>query len=158
MTPGNFVQRGGFRPKVPEKYFTGSNFPDEFFLEEGQLLVAMTEQGPGLLGCALFVPPEGTYLHNQRLGLVEGLCEETLGERFLFHLFNSSRYRAEVSVTSTGAKVQHTSPKKMLSIKVWLPPVSEQNEIANFLDDRITRLETLEDKACLLYTSPSPRD
>lgn len=147
MTPGNFNERGGFRHKIPEKFYTGTDIPKDFILKSGQLLVAMTEQGPGLLGCALFVPEQGTYLHNQRLGLVQKICSDKVSVQYLFHLFNSSRYRAEVSVSSTGAKVQHTSPAKILSIKIWLPPLSEQELIARFVDDRIAKVDILEVKA-----------
>ena len=147
MTPGNFNECGGFRHKIPEKFYTGTDIPKDFILKSGQLLVAMTEQGPGLLGCALFVPEQGTYLHNQRLGLVHKIGRDKVSVQYLFHLFNSSRYRAEVSVSSTGAKVQHTSPTKILSIKIWLPPLSEQELIARFIDERIAKVDTLEVKA-----------
>lgn len=147
MTPGNFIEEGGFREKVPEKFYARQDFPRSFILEKGQLLVAMTEQGPGLLGCALIVPDTGRYLHNQRLGLVCGLNEERLNPRFLFHLFNSARYRAEVSNSATGVKVRHTSPGRMLSVKVGLPPVAEQKQIAGFIDGQLAAIESMNVKA-----------
>jgi type I restriction enzyme S subunit len=143
MTPGNFHERGGFRSKDPEKYYGGNDFPRDFILEAGQLLVAMTEQAPGLLGSALFVPNEGIYLHNQRVGLVQGLRRDRLCEAFLFYLFNSSRYRAEVSITSTGAKVRHTSPGRMLAVRVWLPPVEEQLVIVAAVDKSLDEIDLL---------------
>ncbi len=147
MTPGNFCERGGFRPKSPEKYYVGDDFPEEFILDAGQLLVAMTEQAPGLLGSALFVPDRGEYLHNQRVGLVQKLKPDLVHQRFLFHLFNSTRYRSEVSVTSTGAKVKHTSPQKMLTVKVYLPPLTEQAEIACGVDDKLATIDQLQSEA-----------
>jgi len=143
MTPGNFHERGGFRQKSPEKYYSDTDFPSGFILEAGQLLVAMTEQAPGLLGCALFVPDEGRYLHNQRLGLVKELRTDTVSAKYLFHLLNSSRYRAEVSVTSTGSKVKHTSPEKMLVVKVWLPSLQEQRSVAVRVDRGTSRLDNI---------------
>jgi len=147
MTPGNFVQRGGFRHMNPPKYYVGKKFPREFILQPRQLLVAMTEQGPGLLGCSLFVPEEGTYLHNQRLGLVRDVRSDKPSQRYLFHVFNSPLYRAEVSVSATGTKVQHTSPEKLLSIKVWIPEEPEQEAIADFVDSAIVTFDALESKA-----------
>jgi type I restriction enzyme S subunit len=67
-------------------------------------------------------------------------------ETFLYHVFNSARFRSEVSDTSTGTKVKHTSPHRILSIKVYLPPVSEQEEISHFLDDQLDRIDTLTDE------------
>lgn len=100
FTPGNFDQRGGFKHKSPEKFYIGTDIQDEFILESGQLLIAMTEQGPGLLGCGAFVPDKGTYLHNQRVGKIQNLRKKIIHEQYLFHLFNSCRYRAVVSVSS----------------------------------------------------------
>lgn len=147
MTPGNFNEWGGFRKKFPEKFYSGADFPREFILKTGQMLVAMTEQGPGLLGSALFVPDGATYLHNQRLGRVHNLRCDKVNEKFLFHLFNSLRYRAEISISSTGAKVKHTSPQKILSVKVFMPPVYEQIEIGRFLDREIVKIDALEAEA-----------
>jgi type I restriction enzyme, S subunit len=144
MTPGNFNERGGFRSKVQEKFYVGIDIPEDFILQSGQLLVAMTEQAPGLLGSALFVPDRMSYLHNQRLGLVHKLRRDLLSEQYLFHVFNSSRIRAEISISSTGAKVKHTSPQKILSVKLFLPPLSEQKQIASFLDEKTATIDALE--------------
>ncbi|PXV52999.1 restriction endonuclease subunit S [Aeromonas veronii] len=146
MTPGNFNEHGGFREKAPEKYFVGDDFSTDFILSAGQLLVAMTEQAPGLLGSALFVPSEKSYLHNQRLGLVTDVRESEVSIQYLYHIFNSIRYRAEVSVSATGAKVRHSSTEKMLSIKVYLPPLTEQGQIVRYLNDKIDAIETLNKK------------
>jgi len=144
MTPGNFNERGGFRSKNQEKFYVGNDIPQDFILKRGQLLVAMTEQAPGLLASALFVPDGTSYLHNQRLGLVHKLRSEMVSEQYLFHVFNSSRVRAEVSIFSTGAKVKHTSPQRILSVKVFLPPISEQKQIASFLDKQTEDIDALE--------------
>lgn len=144
MTPGNFKEGGGFRSKDPEKYFDSEDFPREFILHTGQLLVAMTEQAAGLLGSALFVPDHGVYLHNQRVGLVCDLQQDRLHAGFLFHLFNSARYRAEVSTTSTGAKVRHTSPGRMLSVRALLPPPDEQLQIAAFIETTMGDIDELQ--------------
>jgi type I restriction enzyme, S subunit len=147
MTPGNFLERGGYRPKATEKYYEGDDIPAEYVLRSGQLLVAMTEQAPGLLGSALFVPDHGVFLHNQRIGLIVGLRRDMLNEKFLFHLFNSIRYRAEVSVTSTGSKVKHTSSQRMLSVKVCLPSLPEQEEIASVVDEKTELIDQLQAEA-----------
>lgn len=123
MTPGSFYEQGGFKPRFPEKFYTGNDIPKDFFLESGQMLLAMTEQAPGLLGSALRVPNGHTYLHNQRLGLVCQVRQERVFDQYLYYLFNSCRFRAEVSLSSTGSKVKHTSPDRILSIKVTLPPL-----------------------------------
>ena len=133
LTPGNFFEEGGYRDRgEKQKYYDGT-FPSEFLLSKGDLLVAMTEQAVGLLGSPALVPKGNTFLHNQRLGLVELTNEfrDNLSLEFLFHLFNTKYFRSKVQETATGLKVRHTSPKKMQVIPIWLPSdLNEQKEIA----------------------------
>jgi len=50
LTPGNFSEDGGFRRKADkDKWYTGP-IPSEYVLNEGDLIIAMTEQAEGLLG------------------------------------------------------------------------------------------------------------
>jgi len=122
LTPGSFYEDGGYRDRGEKtKYYEG-DFPAEYLLTKGDLLVAMTEQAVGLLGSSALVPENCTYLHNQRLGLVELTPEfkNKVSLKFLFHLFNTTNFRAKVQETASGLKVRHTSPKKMQVISVPL--------------------------------------
>jgi len=134
MTPGHFNEEGGFRDQGEKtKYYTGE-IPEDYLLAKDDLVVAMTEQKPGLLGSAAFVPEDDRYLHNQRLGLIVDLDTKRLSKRFLFNVFNTPHLRVEVAKTSTGSKVKHTSPTKLRAIKVGIPPtLKEQEEIATAL-------------------------
>lgn len=131
LTPGNFFEEGGYRNRgEKQKYYEGP-FPNEFLLNKGALLVAMTEQAKGLLGSPALIPEGGVFLHNQRLGLVE-LNSEFSGRvktDFLYHLFNTRYFRAKVQETASGVKVRHTSPKKMQAISVWLPTDLREQEL-----------------------------
>jgi type I restriction enzyme S subunit len=133
ITPGNFNETGGFRRKNPEKYYVGSDIPSEFILQGGEMLIAMTEQAPRLVGTALIVPEGEYYLHNQRLGLVTRLKAGELDTSFLYWLMNSPVLKAKVGVTAAGQKVRHTSPQKILDNEICLPPLNEQNDIAQAL-------------------------
>jgi type I restriction enzyme S subunit len=133
LTPGHFAEDGGFRHQGDKtKCFTGT-IPLGFVLQEGDLVVAMTEQKSGLLGSAAFIP-RGKYLHNQRLGLVADLDANRLSKRYLFHFLNYASVRAIISRNASGFKVRHTSPDKIRSITIALPSLSEQDEIANIFD------------------------
>lgn len=134
LTPGNFYEAGGYRDREDkQKYYTGE-IPDGYILSEGDLLVAMTEQAAGLLGSPLLVPDSGVFLHNQRLGLVVPKPDVPWLSEFFFHAFNTSRVRAEIHATASGAKVRHTSPSKIGSVLVAFPPtISEQRDVSNVL-------------------------
>lgn len=134
LTPGHFSEDGGFRAQGDKtKYFIGE-FDSQYLLNPGDLLVAMTEQKPGLLGSAAFIPEQGQYLHNQRLGLIVDLDKEGLLDRYLYHLLNVDRIRTEISRTSTGSKVKHTSPSRIRAVLGPIPPLDEQHEIVAILD------------------------
>ena len=157
LTPGNFFDEGGFKHKAQEKYYTGP-IPNDYILQKGDLIVAMTEQAEGLLGSAAFVPQGGIYLHNQRLGRVDPLNPELVDKGFLYYLFNWAGIRQQIRATCSGAKVRHTSPSRIYESKINLPPLDTQKKIAVILsayDDLIQnnerRIKILEDMAQNLY-------
>jgi type I restriction enzyme, S subunit len=143
-TPGNFYESGGFRDLADKQKFYDGPVPNGYVLNEGELIVAMTEQADGLLGSAALVPLGDTYLHNQRLGKVKVLSPD-ICISFLYRVFNSPYYRTKVRGTAAGTKVKHTSPTKLLEIPVPLPPTkAEQEAIAGVLSDADALIGSLE--------------
>ncbi|MCE5309739.1 MAG: restriction endonuclease subunit S [Acidobacteriales bacterium] len=130
MTPGHFSEEGGFREQGGRTKFYVGEVPAGYTLSPNDLLVAMTEQKAGLLGSAALVPPVGTYLHNQRLGLVTIVDAARLTKDFLYFFFNRWEVKAQISSTASGSKVRHTSPSKLLDLIIALPKRDEQGEIA----------------------------
>jgi type I restriction enzyme S subunit len=158
LTPGSFNEEGGFRDQGEKtKYYTG-DVPGGFVLDEGDLIVAMTEQAPGLLGSSAWIPVGGRFLHNQRLGRIVELDEQRLDGRFLYFLFNTKDVRHQVSATATGGKVRHTAPDRIGQVTFRRPPIDTQRRIADTLaayDDLIEnnrrRMALLEEAARQLY-------
>lgn len=158
LTPGSFHEQGGYRDQGDKtKYYTG-DVPEGFILDEGELLVAMTEQAPGLLGSSAWIPESNRFLHNQRLGRIVDLNERRIEKRFLYYLFNTDSVRGQISGSASGTKVRHTSPERMGRVEVKLPPVEAQRKISSTLtayDDLIEnnrrRMGLLENAARLLY-------
>nr|WP_314710745.1 restriction endonuclease subunit S [uncultured Comamonas sp.] len=134
LTPGNFLEQGGFRVRDGKERFYAADFPSEYLLAEGDLIVAMTEQGEGLLGSAARIPASDRYLHNQRLGLVQVTNPSLLDLRFLYWVFNSRDARAQIRATATGAKVKHTAPERIKQVRIAVPELGEQRLIASILD------------------------
>lgn len=158
LTPGNFLEKGGFRTREGKERYYHADFPEEYLLNEGDLIVAMTEQGEGLLGSAARIPAEGRYLHNQRLGLVQIVDGNLFDKSYLYWVFNSSGVRAQIRATATGAKVKHTAPERIKKVRISVPAIAEQKAIAQILDsydDLITinqrRIVLLEEAARRLY-------
>ena len=132
LTPGNFQEEGGFRWLAErQKYYSG-DVPNGYVLKKDDLLVAMTEQAPGLLGSAILIPEDDRYLHNQRLGFLQ-INNKLVSKYFLYHVFNAHIVRKPISESSTGTKVKHTSPEKIGNIYIPIPPIEQQIAIANLL-------------------------
>ncbi|HUT86769.1 MAG TPA: restriction endonuclease subunit S [Candidatus Heimdallarchaeota archaeon] len=159
LTPGNFNEEGGFRVRPGKDRFYSGDIPEDFVLVEGDLIVAMTEQGPGLLGSSALVPEGGRYLHNQRLGLIQHLDEALLDKHFLYYLFNTRPVRGQISGSASGTKVRHTAPERIYRVKATVPEdVQEQKVIARTLaaydeliENNQRRIQLLEQAARLLY-------
>lgn len=161
LTPGNCHESGGLRLKGErEKYYAG-DFPSEFLLKEGDMLVVMTDlinTAPILGGCFV-IPENNRFLHNQRLGLVQITDATRIDKTFLYYLLNTPNYRAQVRGSASGATVRHTSPSRIRDCKVRVPrEVAHQHQIGATLsayDDLIEnnrqRMALLEDAARQLY-------
>ena len=163
LTPGNFGIGGGFKwDKL--KYYDGHT-PENFVLCEGDLLVSMTDlsKQADTLGYPAFVPspPDGrSYLHNQRLGRVFAKTNSEIDLRYIYYVMCSKDYRNEVLAGATGTTVKHTSPERIKRYHFRLPPLTDQQAIAQILgtlDDKIElnrRMnETLEAMARTLFKS-----
>ena len=157
LTPGNFFEKGGFKPNNgKERYYTGT-YPKEYLCHKGDLIVAMTQQAEGLLGSTALVPENNKYLHNQRIGLIT--CDEKrLNKLFAYYLFMTKSVREQLERSSSGTKVKHTSPEKIYDVEVEIPDVISQQKIANLLwsiDEKIANNnainDNLEQQAKLLY-------
>ena len=142
LTPGNFYESGGYRDRgEKQKYYSG-NIPKGFILKKGDLLVAMTEQAPGLLGSPILVPESDRFLHNQRLGLVIKKSGVPWINEFFFHIFNTKVVRKQIQDSASGVKVRHTSPSKIGEVAVSIPTsLTEQHSIIATFE--VLREETL---------------
>lgn len=134
LTPGNFYERGGYRDRgEKQKYYTGE-IPRDYIVNEGDLLVAMTEQAAGLLGSPILVPESDKFLHNQRLGLVTKKPGVPWSNEFFFHVFNTQSVRKAIHASASGVKVRHTSPTKIGEVVITFPTsLEEQTRIVSTL-------------------------
>ena len=158
LTPGNFLEEGGFKEKSDKAKWYSGPIPSDYVLNEGDLIVAMTEQGEGLLGSSAIIPRSGVYLHNQRLGLVQIRDRTQADQHFIYYLFNSKPVRQQIRGSASGAKIRHTAPSRIAEVKVSVPPLPEQRRIAGILsaydelmENSQRRIRILEAMARALY-------
>lgn len=159
---GNFEYSGGFRfGSTQIKRYRGE-FPQDYRLNAGDILLVMTCQTPGgeILGIPARIPnDEQIYLHNQRLGRVVRKSPQVSLE-YLYWLFLHPEFNRHLVGSATGTKILHTAPTRIESFKFDLPPLDEQERIASVLfaiDDHINLLSetnaTLEAIAKALFKS-----
>jgi len=118
LTPGNFLEEGGFKEKSDKAKWYNGPIPSDYVLNEGDLIVAMTEQAEGLLGSSALIPRSSVYLHNQRLGLVQIHDRKQADQHFIYYLFNSKSVRQQIRGSASGTKIRHTAPSRIADVKV----------------------------------------
>ena len=135
VTPGNFAIGGGFKENKC-KYFTGE-YPEEYVLKSNDLLVTMTDlsKNGDTLGYSALVPSSSKiYLHNQRIGLVQ-IQSDKICKEYLYWFMRTRNYQKQIVATASGSTVKHTSPSRICEIRIELPPLKVQKQIASILDD-----------------------
>ena len=154
VTPGNFNIGGGFKSDK-FKYYKGDEFPKEYILTRGDIVVTMTDlsKDSDTLGYSAKIPysTNHNYLHNQRIGLVQ-FVNENVCKDFVYWLMRTREYQNYIVGSASGTSIMHTSPSRIEDYRCLIPSSqSEQESIASVLtsiDNKIDLLhrenETLE--------------
>ena len=147
LTPGNFNRDGRLYFGVKTKYYTG-DIPEGYILKNGDVLVVMTDltKEMTILGNTITLQSPQTVLHNQRIGKVEIVAENSLTHEYLCFVMNSDRVKTHVKDTATGTTVRHSSPTKILEPFIPVPPVEEQRKITSIFDSINSKLSRVENK------------
>jgi type I restriction enzyme S subunit len=140
---GNFQYTGGFRfDSTSIKEYAG-DYPKDYELTPGDILLVMTCQTAGgeILGIPGRIPDNGKiFLHNQRMGKVVIKERDAIFPGFVYYLALSPAFNRELCATASGSKILHTSPGRIESVEFNLPSLPEQKAIAQILgtlDDKI---------------------
>jgi type I restriction enzyme, S subunit len=160
LTPGNFQPQGGLKLKGDKEKFYSGDFPKDYLLSRGDLLVVMTDltQEARILGSPAFINENNRYLHNQRLGKIVELRSSLIDSTFLYYIFNLNQVRGQIKGSATGATVRHTSPERILAVETKLPPLPIQKRVASMLsaydsliENNTRRIQILEEMARRIY-------
>ena len=108
LTLGNFdYANGGFKPNTSKTnlYYTGP-IKEQFILEEGDIIIPLTEQTPGLLGSTARIPISGTYIQSQDVALVR--CKDgMINPAFCYYLLPSSSVKKQLAAGAQQTKIRH---------------------------------------------------
>lgn len=143
VTPGNFRIGGGF--KEDKCKFFSSEYPNDYVLNPNSLIVTMTDlsKDADTLGYSALTPSysDRTYLHNQRIGLVEFINEQ-LPKSYVYWFMRSYKYHMNIVGSASGSTVKHTSPRRILEQKIPIPNKSvldENSSVLKSIDEIISK-------------------
>lgn len=133
---GNFQYTGGFRFETTQLKGYRGEYPKEYNLSPGDILLVMTCQTSGgeILGIPGRIPDDGVrYLHNQRMGKVVVTRPDLVDLEYLYWIFLWSEFNQELVASSSGTKIVHTAPTRIEAFRFSCPPLELQRSIARIL-------------------------
>ena len=145
VTPGNFYIGGGFKSDK-YKYYKNNDFPQDYILHGGDIVVTMTDlsKDTDTLGYSAKIPFNNSklFLHNQRIGLIHFISDKVCPD-YVYWLMRTKEYQSYIVGSASGTSIMHTSPSRIEAYKCLFPPLDEQKRIAGVLsslDDKIDLL------------------
>lgn len=132
-TLGNFDNNNDFKYNDEKAVYYPEDFPKDFLLNEGDLVLPLTEQTVGLFGNSAFIPHTDnfSFVLNQRVGKV--IAKDCADIVYLHYLLSTSLVRNQIEATASGTKQRNTSPEKIYDVDVWVPDKTTQEKIGAFL-------------------------
>ncbi len=134
VTLANISGSNNFKFDREKTTFYGANFPKEFMLYEGDLIMPLTEQVVGLFGNSAFVPAvDGIqFVLNQRVGKVIPI-EGKADKKYLHFLLSTEIVRTQLEHRASGTKQRNISPDDVYDVTVFVPEFDEQERIGQLL-------------------------
>lgn len=133
-TLGNISEDNSFKFNDSKAKYYPEDFPKEFILNEGDLIIPLTEQTYGLFGNTAIIPKTKNFkfVLNQRVGkIVEN--KELVDKLYLHHLLATDIIKTQIESTATGTTQRNISPDKIADLKAFLPDLPTQKKIADVL-------------------------
>ena len=154
VTLGNFQEGdNSFKPNDGKATYYGGEFPEEFILSEGDLIMPLTEQVIGLFGNSAFVPnnEKFTYVLNQRVGKVV-VDAHKIDKYYLHYLLATESVKKQLEARASGTKQRNISPSDVYDVKVDLPNIETQRIVGNFLY-KIEQKQEVNNVLCKVFDS-----
>ncbi len=135
VTLGNFSEENNnFKYNDEKATYYGAEFPKEFILKEGDLIMPLTEQTEGLFGNTAFIPNDDRYVFvlNQRVGKV--ICDESKVDRyFIRYLLSTKLVKKQLEARASGTRQRNISPNDIYDVEVFIPDLITQRKIGKVL-------------------------
>ena len=142
VTLGNISDKNSFKINEDKITFYGADYPEEYNLVEGDLIMPLTEQVVGLFGNTAFVPKYKNYqfVLNQRVGKV--IVDKTKTNKdFIHHLLALDYVKNQLEARASGTRQRNISPESIYDVSVYVPSLEKQNKIGDILKSIESQIE-----------------
>ena len=148
LRPGSLFADGSVQwteqntKRMPEKW--AERHPD-YIVRGRNLIMNLTAQSlkDEFLGRVCITNSEEHCLLNQRLARINAI--DGVQEMFLLYVLKSERFRRFVNELNTGSLIQHMFTSQLNDFVFPLPPFSEQSEIVQIIEERLSVAKHVED-------------
>lgn len=122
-----------------KKMWFSSKEKELYLVRVGDLLIV--EGGAGAGGCAIVKDCDiPTYIQNSIM-IVRPLKENDI--RFLKYQLEQFVKRGYIDIVCNKATIPHFTKDKVSNVKIALPPLTEQQAIASYLDEKTSQIDAL---------------
>lgn len=135
VTLGNFQEGDNcFKYNDDKATYYGADFPQKVILQEGDLILPLTEQVVGLFGNSAFIPHEERFkfVLNQRVGKIV-LKNDDIDKYYLHYLLATKEVKKQLEARASGTKQRNISPDDVYDVSVELPNIYTQIRTGNLL-------------------------
>lgn len=119
-------------------YISKENVKENFFVERGDILIAMSGATTGKFG--IFNSPD-IVLQNQRVGNLKLYSNSLFNKKLLFYLV--SELKSKIEALAYGGAQPNISPSLIETLRFSLPPLAEQQRIVAKLDVYFAEIEQM---------------
>ena len=125
---------------MPDRYLESAS---TLVVGPGELVINLTAQSlkDDFLGRVCITSRDELCLLNQRLARLTPIV---IPSNFMLWVFKSVVFRKFVSELNTGSLIQHMFTRQLDEFQFPLPPLPEQEAIAEIVDDQLSVIEALE--------------
>lgn len=118
-----------------------------FLIMKGDILISMTDMNPLMLwlGSTIIFNEEGDWLLNQRVGNIR-ITNDSVSRKYYHYLSNTDVIRNQLKVSVYPNVQTNLSTEPIKNEIVFLPPLSEQQQIVSFLDTKTSLIDSLIEK------------
>lgn len=119
--------------------------PQEKYVRKNTILICMSNGSKAHLGKVAYIDKDYDFAFGGFMGLLKPKCE--INGKFVHLYLCSDEYKNFIKSLSDGANINNLKFDDLRKFEIPFPPLSEQKRIVKFLDEEISKIDTLKTNA-----------